>query len=107
MILFRAVSTDEYKDFKIHGNFRTAKNTLEAKQFFKREKAVLEFVNVAVKRSYRPPYKYVLIIDVDNQCLEAVEFQSQNLDGHDAITIQEDDFPSFNNCITFIEEKHV
>jgi len=107
MTLYRAVSTDEYRDFKVDRNFRTAKNTLEAKQFFKSERAVLEFVKVAIKRAYRPPYKYILFINVDSQCLEAVDLQAQDLDGYDAITIQEDDLPSFNNCVTFTTEQYV
>jgi len=107
MILFRAVSAEEYKDFIIDLNFRTAENTLEAKQFFKSEKAVLEFVKIAHKRSYRPPYKHILTIDVDSQRLAAIDFESQNLDGYDAITIQEGDLPYFNKCLTFTSERNV
>ena len=107
MILYRAVSTSEFKDFKNDEKFRTAENTLEAKQFFRTEKAVLEFVRIAIKRSYRPPYKFILIIYVDNQCIQTINFEMQNLDGYDAITIQNEDLFSFNNCVTFIEDKHV
>lgn len=107
MKLYRAISEDEYKDFITDEVFRTAKNTLEAKQFFKSEIAVEEFVKDAIKRRYRPPYRHILTIDVDNQCFEYINSEEQNLDGHDAVTIQEDDLPSFNNCVTFIEQQNV
>src|ERR1700678_1630714 len=100
MKLYRAVSIDEYQDFSTDEAFRTTNRTLEAKQFFKSEKAVWEFVMAAIKRSYWPPYECILTIDIDNQCFEAIGAELQNLDGHDAITIQEDNLNPFNNCIT-------
>ena len=42
--LYRAVSKSEYDDWKTISIFRTAKNTLEAKQFFKTMIAVKDFV---------------------------------------------------------------
>jgi hypothetical protein len=98
---------DEYQDFSTDKAFRTTNRTLEAKQFFKTEKAVWDFVIAATKRSYRPPYECILTIDIDNQCFETVGAEVQNLDGHDAITIQEDDLTSFNNCITFVVVQYV
>jgi hypothetical protein len=102
MKLYRAVSIHEYYDFKTDETFRTADYTLEAKQFFRSVKAVQEFIRIAVIRSYRPPYKYILVIDVDNQCLDSIDVEFQNLDSHDALTIRKDDLPSFNNCISFV-----
>ena len=102
MKLYRAVSIHEYHDFRTDERFRTADHTLEAKQFFRSIKAVQDFIQIAVERAYRPPYKYILIIDVDNQCLEAIHAVFQNLDNHDAITVLRDDLPAFNNCIIFV-----
>jgi hypothetical protein len=99
--LYRAVSAAEYKDFKTDQNFRTAENTIEGKQFFKSLNAVLEFVEASVNRGYRPPYKCVITITIENQSLESIAYEAQILDGHEAITIQEEDLPSFNNYCTF------
>jgi|GEM_PF-1602151 hypothetical protein len=107
MKLYRAVSIDEYQDFSTDKAFRTTNRTLEAKQFFKSEIAVREFVIAAAKRSFWPPYECILTVDIDNQCFEAVGAEGQNLDGHDAITIQEDYLTSFNNCITFVVVQYV
>lgn len=108
MKLYRAVSAAEYKDFKTDQNFRTAENTIEGKQFFKSQNAVLEYVEAAVKRGYAPPhYKYLLTITVENQCFDLINYESQILDGHEAITIQEEDLPAFNNCFTFEEVQNV
>ena len=98
---------DEYQDFSTDKAFRTTNRTLEAKQFFRTKKAVWDFVIIATKRSYFPPYEYVLTIDIDNPCFETVGAEAQNLDGHDAITIQEDDLTPFNNCIIFVEVEYV
>lgn len=107
MKLYRAVSAAEYKDFKTDQNFRTADNTIEGKQFFKSQNAVLEFVEAAVKRGYRPPYKHILIITVENQCFNVINPESQILDGHEAITIQEEDLPGLSNCFIFEEVQNV
>jgi hypothetical protein len=102
MKLYRAISVAEYHDFKRDERFRTADYTLEAKQFFRSIKAVQEFIRIASERSYHPPYKYILVIDIDNQCLDAIAAVFQNLDSYDAITIRKDDLPSFNNCVIFV-----
>jgi hypothetical protein len=107
MKLYRAVSMDEYQDFSTDEVFRTTNHTLEAKQFFKSEMAVWEFVMAAIKQSYCPPYEYILTIDIDNQCFEAIGAELQNLDGHDAITIQEENLKRFNNCIIFVVIQYV
>ncbi len=107
MLLYRAVSADEYKDYVVDEIFRLGDNTLEAKQFFKSETAVLEYVRATVKRSFKPPYKYILTIEVDNECFAAVTSFEQYLDGYEAITIPEDDLPSFNNCVTFAHTQNV
>lgn len=67
----------------------------------------MEFIQAAAKRSYRPPYKYILVVDVENQCLDSIDVESQNLDNYDAITIREEDLPSFNNCVTFVVALYV
>jgi hypothetical protein len=107
MILYRAVSADEYKDYMLDETFRLGDNTLEAKQFFKSETAVLEYVRATVKRSFKPPYKHILTIEVDNECFAAIAYFEQYLDGFEAITIPEDDLPSFNNCVIFTYEQNV
>ncbi len=35
MKLYRTTSVNEFKDFQRHDEFRTGKNTIEGKQFFK------------------------------------------------------------------------
>jgi hypothetical protein len=107
MILYRAVSAEEYKDYMVDETFRLGNNTLEAKQFFKSETAVLEYVRSTVKRSFKPPYKYILTIEVDNECFAAIVSFEQYLDGFEAITIPEDDLPSFNKCVSFTFEQNV
>jgi hypothetical protein len=107
MKLYRAVSIAEYHDFRADETFRTAAHTLEAKQFFTSLRGAQDFMEAAVKRSYRPPYKYILVVDVDNLCIGSIEMESQYLDNHDAITIPGDDLPSFNNCVTFVVALYV
>jgi hypothetical protein len=103
--LFRAISRAELRDFRIDHQFRTAANTLEGKQFFKSEVAVREFAEKAFKRNYSPPYVSYLVVSIDEDCLANTAFYSQELDGFEAITVDEDNLPSFNNCVTF-EEQH-
>ena len=83
------------------------KTRLKQNNSLKVKRAAEEFVKDAIKRRYRPPYKHILTIDIDNQCFESINSEQQNLDGHDAVTIQEDDLTSFNNCVTFVEEQNV
>jgi hypothetical protein len=104
MILYRAVSGDEYKDYRYNKKFRTARNTLEAKQFYKSERGVVEFVKDATKQSYRPPYKYILTITMDEGCLNELDPEIQELDRFEAITIHEQDLLAFNKCVKFVEE---
>jgi hypothetical protein len=84
--------------------FRTARNTLEAKQFFRSEKGVLEFVKDATNQSYKPPYKHIFIIHMNKDCFENLNYIVQELDRFEAITVYEDDLPAFNNCVIFIDE---
>jgi len=107
MILYRAVSADEYKDHIVDEKFRLGDNTLEAKQFFKSETAVMEYVRATVRRSFKPPYRHILTIEIGNECLAAVTYFEQYLDGFEAITIPEDDLPCFNNCVTFTHQQNV
>lgn len=104
MRLYRAVSGKEYKDHRHNKIFRTAKNTLEAKQFFKSDIGVVEFVRDATNQAYKPPYRYILIITVDEACLKSLVIESQELDRFEAITIHEQDLLAFNKCVKFVEE---
>lgn len=79
----------------------TARNTLEGKQFFKSEHAAREFARTAEERNYRPPYSFLFTIDIDDDCFDHFRLQPQILDGFEAITVNEDDLPAFNNCINF------
>ena len=88
---------DHFKEFRI------ISTTLEAKQFFKPEEAIETYLKEARKQHFHPPYKYVLIIDIDADALELIEYEEQELDMFPAITISEDNLPAFNNCIKFVE----
>lgn len=101
--LYRATSRAERNDYETYGQFRTARNTLEGKQFFKSEHAGREFARTAEERNYRPPYSFLFTIDIDEDCLNQFGLQPQILDGFEAITINEDDLPAFNNCVNFID----
>lgn len=48
MVLYRAVSTAEKDDIQNHKQFRTQINTLEAKQFFCNETAVVEYIIASI-----------------------------------------------------------
>ena len=43
MKLFRAISLAEYKNFEKEKIFKTSKNTLEVKQFFRSKKSALNY----------------------------------------------------------------
>jgi hypothetical protein len=107
MKLFRTVSEAERSDYNGSGIFRTSTNTLEAKQFFKSEIAVQEFIRSSKSQRYSPPYKYLFAIDIDEHCLNQISYDEQELDRFNAITISEEDLPQFNNCINFVEENAV
>ena len=103
MKLYRTVSTNEFEDYTQFKQFRVARNTLEGKQFFKTEAGVKEFILDAKKQSYYPPYSHLLIVEVDSECLSNIQFDEQELDRFDAITIQEINLSAFNNCIKFVQ----
>lgn len=100
MTLYRAISNAENIDFRKDYQFRTARNTLEGKQFFKSEAAVREFASEALKRNYQPPYTSFLIINVDDDCIADISAYTQELDGFEAITISEDHLPPSINVLT-------
>jgi len=102
MVLYRAVSTAEKDDIQTHNHFRTQINTLEAKQFFSTETAVLEYIVASIKRSFIPPYTYLLTVSIDDQCFLHVTHTRQELDGHDAISIDQQHLAHFNKFVTFI-----
>lgn len=104
MKLYRTVSKAERDDYNKKEELRTAKNTLEGKQFFKSEIAVREFISSSKLQRYSPPYRYLFIIDINEECLESIDYDEQELDRFEAITILEADLPQFNNCINFIEQ---
>ncbi|TDO28775.1 hypothetical protein [Sediminibacterium goheungense] len=103
MVLYRAVSTAEKDDIQIHKQFRTQINTLEAKQFFSSEVAVSEYVAASVKRNFIPPYTYILTVSINEQCFLHVTHNRQELDGHDAISIDQQHLSLFNKFVIFIE----
>ena len=104
MKLYRIVSVAEYEDFKCCRSFRTAKNTLEAKQFFKSEAAIKEFYRDSTIQNLFPPYAYIIIVDIDESRLANIEIDAQELDRFEAITVFEADWPNFNKCINFTKE---
>jgi hypothetical protein len=97
MIIYRAVSAGERQDYENNHLFRTAKNTLEAKQFFLSETGALEFIRECGIARFNPPYKWLLQIEIEEDCLCKIDFYSQTLDGYKAFTIHEGDLPDFNN----------
>lgn len=103
--LYRAVSEQEKDDYDLHQLFRTNRNTLEAKQFFKSRTAVLQFVESSVSQAYNPSYKYLLVISVDEKLFELSNPIQMKLDGFDAVNIDEDDLISFNNCVKFVKQE--
>ena len=105
--LYRAVSQGEYIDWKSFSIFRTAINTLEAKQFFKSMFAVKDFVFHSVLQKYTPPYSKILEIEIINTCLENISLHITELDRLEAITINEEDLPDFNKCVKFVKEYEI
>jgi len=103
--LYRAISQAEKDDYDASGQFRTGKNTLEAKQFFKSPVAVKQFVNSSVLQAYNPPYVYLLTITIDDDLIEQANPTNMKLDGYEAMNIAEEDLITFNNCITFVDEE--
>ncbi len=105
--LYRAISQNEKDDFSITRKFRTGRNTLEAKQFFKSRKATEKFVESAVLQEYDPPYLYLLTISIDEILFETSNPIMMKLDGYEAVNIEENDLIYFNNCIIFVEEEEL
>jgi hypothetical protein len=101
--LYRAVSEAEYKDWENINGFRTAENTLEAKQFFKTERAVKDFIHQSQAAHLSSPYLFTIEVHVLNTCLESLNADYINLDTHEAISIDEDELEGFNKCITFAQ----
>jgi hypothetical protein len=103
--LYRAVSQQEKDDYDNQQIFRTGKNTLEAKQFFKSRIAIKEFVAGSVLQNYDPPYAWLLIITINEDCFDETGHMEMRLDGYDAINIEEDHLPEFNNCVKFVKQE--
>ena len=101
--LYRAVSNAEYKDWENTNEFRTAKNTLEAKQFFKTEVAVMDFIYQSNTTDLSSPYLFIIEIQVFKTCLENLKADYIKLVTHEAVSIDGDELPDFNKCITFVE----
>jgi hypothetical protein len=104
MRIYRTVSRVEMDDFRKHRLFRTARNTLEAKQFFKSETGVLDFIRESRRGHFYPPYEYIFHVDIDETCFSNITYAEQEIDRFKAITVQEEDLPRFNNCINFTGE---
>lgn len=101
MLLFRAMSTAEYRDYRRSGALAIQDWTLEAKQFFKTQVAIEDFTRMAA--GLRPRYVRVVVFELDINCFRH-EIDERLLDGHMAITIPSEHLPDLNNCITFVEE---
>ncbi|RYE31415.1 MAG: hypothetical protein EOP42_10620 [Sphingobacteriaceae bacterium] len=102
MKLYRAVSEEEMNDFILDKQFRTSKNTLEAKQFFKLKTNCIDFVKKAVLQEYNPQYKHLLTIEINEHFLQNSDYFNSLLDGYDAISIGEDDLLKFNYNVKFV-----
>ena len=92
--LFRAISQLEKDDYDANGIFKTGRNTLDGKQFFRSRTAVLSFVNNALEQDYDPPYAYLLIVSVDDEQFD-IEENTQDLDGYLAVHVDEDHLQYF------------
>jgi hypothetical protein len=101
--LYRAVSKLEFTDWENCKKFRTAKNTLEAKQFFKSRDAVDDFIFHSKLQNFSPPYQLIFELDIIKECLAKIKIYEIELDRFDAITIEEDDLLRFNKCIKFVK----
>ena|ERR1700733_8996551 len=100
--LYCAVSKAEKDDFDKDGQFRTGRNTLEVKQFFQTEEAIEDYLKEAKKKKFDPPYKYLLHVTIDEDCLKTISYLDQELDGFLAITIYDIDLLHFNKCVNFV-----
>jgi len=100
--LYRAISNAEKADFDKDQQFRTGRNTLEVKQFFQTIEAIEDYLKEAKKKRFDPPYKYLLQVSIDEECLKKIAYLDQELDGFMAITIYENDLLHFNKCVNFV-----
>ena len=94
-------------DYQREQIFRTARNTLEGKQFFKSEAGARSYKRKADKRAFLPPYRYLLIVEVNEDCLQQIPYEEQPLDDYEAITIHEADLPRFTDCVRFVDRHDV
>lgn len=101
--LYRAISKAEKEDFEKDGQFRTGRNTLEVKEFYKTEEAVSKFIERTKKKKYHPPCNCLLHVIMDESCLENIPYEEMDLDGFSAIIVREIDLLNFNKCIKFAE----
>ena len=88
--LYRAVSKAEFYDWNDTKEFRTARNTLEAKQFFKSYKAAVDFHNQSLLLNFDNPYVYIFEVHVFTTCINKLEVNHMSLDTHNALSIEED-----------------
>ena len=102
--LYRAVSQQEKEDIELHKSFRISRNTLEAKQFFKRRMSVVQFVANSLIQQYEPAYVYLIKISIDDTCFDTSK-HIRKLDGYDAVHIDEEDLPAFNKCVKFVKQE--
>ncbi|RYY86833.1 MAG: hypothetical protein EOO15_13430 [Chitinophagaceae bacterium] len=101
MNLYRAMSAEEWADYASDFQFRTARNTLEGKQFFKTEWATREYVRKSVQRRFHPPYRHLVAFFVPLECIKGIEFEDQILDDFEAITFAEADLFKLSDCVNF------
>ena len=92
-------------DYQRTQAFNTSQNTLEAKQFFKSRTAAKQFVERSIIQGYDPPYMHLMIIKIDNKQLYNLNPEEMRLDGFDALSINEDALPYFNNCVIFVKHE--
>lgn len=84
--LFRAVSQQEKEDYDERLIFRTGRNTLEAKQFFKTRTAVSSFVGDSIAQNYDPAYAHLMMITFDDDQFDIAQ-RTRKLDGYDAVQL--------------------
>lgn len=103
--LYGAISQNEKDDYDRNHIFKIGRNTLEVKQFFKSKTAAIQFVERSVFQSYTPPYLYLLIVSIDEECLKKSNPTFMVLDGFNAVNIADVDLLAFNNCIIFVKQE--
>jgi hypothetical protein len=96
--LCRAISKAELDDWKESGLFRCTENAMEAKQFWESMEAARNFVILSRRRKFYPSYFCILEIKIQKDCLEQINYESQELDRYEAITIYKIDLDQFNKC---------